>query len=371
MKKKIIIISNTAWYLYNFRGSLMTALRDRGHLLLAVAPADEYVDKIKAQGFSFASVAINRKGINPLEDILLIFKFIALFKKEKPDLILTYTPKPNIYASMAAAHLHIPVISNVAGLGNAFIDTGIITLIVKQLYRYAFLKCRKVFFQNNDDLNLFVEQGLVKRDIAERLPGSGVDTDKFAPQSYYNKMEGEFVFLLIARMLWDKGVGEFVEAARLLKSRYPQTEYRLVGFLDPHNPSGISGQQIKLWTDEDVVIYEGGSDNIIEFLHTADCVVLPSSYREGVPRVLLEAASMAKPVITTDTVGCRDAVDDGVTGFLCKAKNARDLAEKMERLLQMSEEDRELMGKRGREKMTREFDERYVIQRYIDVIEGR
>jgi glycosyltransferase involved in cell wall biosynthesis len=368
MPKKILIISNTAWYIFNFRLSLMKALKEKGNSIVAVAPADEYVERIKEQGFTFIPLAINRKGINPFEDIILVYRFYRMFKQLGTDLIMTYTPKPNIYASVAAAFLTIPVINNVSGLGNVFINPGIITIITKHLYKFALRSSLKVFFQNNDDLALFSDNGLVRKSIAERIPGSGVDIHKFVPSKNDNAKD-KFIFMLVARLLWDKGIGEFVEAARLLREKYPNVVYRLVGFLDPDNPQGISSHQIKIWVDEEVVSYAGSSDNIVEIMGHAQCIVLPSYYREGVPKVLLEAASMAKPIVTTDAVGCRDAVEDGVTGFLCKVRDAKDLADKMERVLLLTPAERERMGLRGREKMIHEFDERIVIQRYVEVID--
>jgi glycosyltransferase involved in cell wall biosynthesis len=368
MSKKILIISNTSWYLFNFRLSLMKSLQAKGHTLVAVASADEYASRITDAGFSFIPININRKGTNPFEDIVLTYGFYRMFKKEKPDVILTYTPKPNIYASIAARFFEIPVINNVSGLGNVFIHAGLLSAIVTQLYKVAFSISYKVYFQNNDDLQMFIDKGMVNKSTAVRIPGSGVDTAKFIPQAH-QRTKKEFIFLLIGRMLWDKGVGEFVEAARILKEKHHSVTCNLVGFVDMQNPQGISKEQIQSWSDEQVISYHGASDDIIGTIATADCIVLPS-YREGVSKILLEAASMAKPIITTDAVGCRDAVEDGVTGFLCKTKDSQDLFDKMERMLSLPERERALMGKRGREKMIREFDERFVIQRYIDDIES-
>jgi glycosyltransferase involved in cell wall biosynthesis len=215
---------------------------------------------------------------------------------------------------------------------------------------------------------MFIDKGMVKKSTAVRIPGSGVDIRKFPPQ-INNKTNNQFVFMLIGRMLWDKGIGEFVDAARMLKVKKPAVACDLVGFIDRDNPQAISEEQIQSWVRENTISYHGATDDIIGKIACADCIVLPSYYREGVPKVLLEASSMAKPIITTDSVGCRDAVEDGVTGFVCKARDSRDLLDKMERMLSMSDEERELMGRRGREKMIREFDERLIIQRYIDDIE--
>jgi glycosyltransferase involved in cell wall biosynthesis len=224
-----------------------------------------------------------------------------------------------------------------------------------------------VFFQNDDDLDLFVQARLVKPDVAERLPGSGVDTCKFAPVETGQTHEG-FRFLLASRMLWDKGIGEFVDAARPIRRRHPNVQCQLLGFLDVPNPTVISKAQMQAWVDEGIVTYLGTSDRVETLMQAADCIVLPS-YREGLSRSLLEAASLGKPIIATDAVGCRDVVDDGINGFLCKPRDAEDLAGKMTQMIGLSEAQRLAMGRRGREKMLREFDERIVIERYLSAID--
>jgi glycosyltransferase involved in cell wall biosynthesis len=267
---------------------------------------------------------------------------------------------------LGAHVLGVPVINNVAGLGTVFIKGGWLNWLVRALYRVALARSRKVFFQNEDDRQFFITGGLVDGALTDRLPGSGVDLKKFEPVPLPGRHQ--IRFLLIARMLWDKGVGEYVEAARLLKSRGLNAEVCLLGFLDVQNPAAISKSQMDEWVAEGVVRYLGVSDNVREEIAQADCVVLPSFYPEGTPRTLLEAAAMARPIITTDSVGCRDVVDDGVNGFLCRPKDASDLAKKMARLMAMSHAEREAMGLRGREKVEREFDEQIVIKKYLEAI---
>src|SRR5690606_12419504 len=224
--------------------------------------------------------------------------------------------------------------------------------------RLALSRSVKIFFQNDEDRALFVSGKLVSDAITDRLPGSGIDLDHFVPISLPNKKT--LRFLLIARMLWDKGVGEFVEAARVLKGQGLNAEFCLLGFLDVQNPAAISRSQMDEWMEEGVICYLGASDNVAEEIALADCVVLPS-YREGVPRTLLEAAAMARPLVTTDSVGCRDVVDDGINGYLCKPQDAIDLADKMAQIVALSHAEREAMGQRGREKMEHEFDEQIVV----------
>lgn len=363
-----MITLNTAWNLINFRSGLIKALVAHGYEVIAIAPFDEYATRLSTLGCRFIPLPMDNKGTNPGRDLLLLARFFDLMRSERPDVFLGYTVKPNIYGSLAAHTLRIPVINNVAGLGTVFIKGGWLNQLVRGLYRIALSHSSKVFFQNDDDRQLFVSGGLVSETVADRLPGSGVDLTKFQP----TPLPGRRVvrFLLIARMLWDKGVGQYVEAARLLKQRGIDAECCLLGFLDVQNPAAISRKQMNEWVSEGVVRYLGVSDNVRDEIAQADCVVLPSFYREGTPRTLLEAAAMARPIVTTDSVGCRDVVDDGVNGYLCKPKDASDLADKMERIVRVSPAEREVMGSLGRVKIEREFDEQIVIDKYLSAIEA-
>ena len=368
MRKKIILVSNTSWYLINFRLNLMMHLQDLGFQVIAVAPLDNYSDRFVTQGIQFIVMPMDNKGTNPIRDSLLILRLIRLLLSQEPDCLLSYTPKCNIYGALAARLTHTPIINNVSGLGTAFIKENLITQIVKWLYRVSLKKSAKVFFQNNDDLSLFIQKGLVNPDLTGLLPGSGVDINRFTPIPLPSP-RSSFVFLLVARMLKDKGVVEFVTAARVLKTKYPHIECQLLGFLDVKNPTAVTSDEMSAWVNEGVVNYLGASDSVVDYLRLANCVVLPS-YREGTPRSLLEAASVGKPIITTDAVGCREVVDEGYNGFLCEPRNAEDLTAKMERMLLLPEADRLQMGLNSREKAVRQFDEQIVIDQYVKVIQG-
>ena len=364
--KKIAIVLNTSWNIYNFRLGLIRALKDAGNEVVVIAPYDKYSD-ILSEEFEYHDIKINNKGTNPKEDIKTTIDFYKLYKKIKPDIVLHYTIKPNIYGTIACSILGIKTINNIAGLGTLFIKQNFVTKIAKWLYKYSQSKADKIFFQNSDDFEMFTSEGLVTKHKCDVLPGSGVDTNKFIPIDFESG-DNTFRFLLIARMLWDKGLGEYVEAARIIKKKYPSVEFQLLGFLDVINKSAISKEQMQQWVDEGLVNYLGVSDDVKVQIAKADCIVLPSFYREGTPRTLLESASMAKPIITTDNVGCRDVVDDGVNGYLCEVRNAQDLADKMEMMLNLSEDERKLMGEAGRVKMINEFDESIVINKYLKVI---
>ncbi len=365
---RIAVVSNTTWNLFNFRLNLMQALQAAGHTVVAAAPVDVYAERIRAAGFVFEDIPISGGGTNPLTETKSVFTLWRMLRRQRIDLVLSYTPKGNLYSALACITLRIAFVPNVSGLGRAFIRKSLVTRVAQTLYRLTFGRAHRVFFQNLDDMAVFVNSGFVRPEQAERLPGSGVDLTRFVPTPSAARPSDAPVFLLVARMLWDKGVGEYVEAARKVRQKYPAAEFRLLGFLDVQNPSAIPRPQVEAWVAEGVVRYLGSTDDVLPYLRDADCVVLPS-YREGCPRTLLEAAALAKPIITTDAPGCRDTMDDGVTGFLCRLRDADDLADKMQRMIEMDREHFEAMGQRGREKMMREFDEQVVINRYLEVVD--
>lgn len=364
--KTVAIVINTSWNIYNFRLGLLKALQKEGYKVVAIAPKDEYSDKLEGFRCEYHNITINNKGTNPVEDIKLVGAFYQLYKKIKPDVLLHYTIKPNIYGTIAARLAGVPVISNISGLGTVFLNHSLSSKVARLLYKIALINPKKVFYQNNDDRTLFIESKLVSEDKTGLLPGSGIDTVKFAPIEL-NKTKDDFCFLFIARLVKDKGLLEYVEAARLLKANYPKVHFKVLGAFYPGNPTAIKPDEMTLWEQDNLVEYLGTNNDVASVISQSDCVVLPS-YREGLSRVLLEAASMAKPIVTTDVPGCRDVVDDGVNGFLCKARDAEDLARQMEKMTQLEEPQRIQMGKKGREKVIKEFDEKIVIDKYLRAI---
>ena len=363
---KVFIALNTVWNLVNFRRGLIQAMLEAGCVVITVAPLDDYVDQLVRLGCRYEPLPMDNRGTHPGKDFLLFWRIRKLLQREKPDVYLGFTIKPNIYGSLAAHTLGVPVINNVAGLGAVFIKNSWVTRVAKTLYRIALAKSQRVFFQNDDDRKLFIEQSLVKPEVAGLLPGSGIDLCRY-PFEALVLGRNRIRFLLIARMLWDKGVGEYVEAARQLKARGLAVDCCLLGFVDVQNPAAISRQQMHAWVEEGVISYLGETDDVRSFIKDADCVVLPS-YREGTPRSLLEAAAMGRTIITTDAPGCRDVVDHGVNGYLCQVKDAKDLAQKMAALCALSHDQRSEMGRQGRLKVEKTFDERIVIRRYLEEI---
>jgi glycosyltransferase involved in cell wall biosynthesis len=367
---KIIISVNSAWNLFNFRLGLMKALRASGHEVVAVVPLDRYVERIERLGFRVIPIKIDGKGKNLFIELLVLFQYFRILKRESPNVFLGFTIKPNIYGSLVSKMLCIPVINNIAGLGISFGKKGWLTIVASFLYKHSLRNSLIVFFQNEDDRRLFNELGIIDLKNTQRLPGSGVNLKNFHASADLPCISSQKVhFVLIGRMLWDKGVGEFVDAARVIRSSYPNAVFSLLGFLDVDNPSAISSSQINSWVEEGVINYLGFSDNVSNVILTADCVVLPSYYREGVPRSLLESAAMARPIITTNSVGCRDVVDDGVNGFLCQPRDVLDLVKKIKCFLELSPLDRVKMGKMGRLKVELEFNEKLVFEAYINALD--
>ena len=365
--QKIAIVVNNSWYAYNMRFNLALVFKSAGYEVIFISPYDRYSDKIK-QEFEYIDISLNTKGINPIEDLKTIYRYYKIYKDIKPDIILHYTIKPNIYGTLASSILNIPTINNIAGLGTLFIKQNIITKIAKLLYKVSQKKATKVFFQNHDDFKMFVDERLVQKEKCDILPGSGVDITRFIPVKKND--DGVFRFLLASRMLWAKGVQEFVDSAKIIKAKHKNIEFQLLGHFDTVSPTAISKEQMDIWVDDGCVKYLGSSDDVRVEISQADCIVLPSFYREGVPRILLESASMEKPIITTNNIGCKNVVDDGLNGYLCEVRNSQDLADKMEIMINLDNNERKSMGKAGRIKMINKFDEKIVIDKYLFTVEN-
>lgn len=365
--KTVVITANTSWYLYNFRKNTILSLLDEGYRVVAISPKDDYSRDIIALGAEYNSISIDQGGTNPLRDIYTFLSFCRLYLRLRPDVVLNFTPKNNIYSTMAGKIVGSESVNNIAGLGMVFINESVTSKLARFLYRLSQSIAHTIFFQNDEDKNLFAKHRLAPVEKAERVPGSGVDLSRF--MVHPRKEDGTVRFLLIARMLFDKGIGHYVEAARELKRKYGDSvEFRLLGFLDVNNPSAVSKKDMQTWVKEGIVNYLGVSDSVEQEISKVDCMVLPSYYREGVPKSLLEACAMGKPIVTTDNVGCRETVDDGVNGYLCEPRSTQDLIDKLDKMINLSNSERLDMGLKSREKVEREFDEKIVISKYLDAV---
>lgn len=365
---RVAIVINTSWNIWNFRRSLVQALQAAGHEVLAIAPPDDYSARLETElGCRFVPILMENKGTNPLKDAQLTRRFYRLYRRERPDVVLHYTIKPNIYGTIAARLAGIPSVNNVSGLGTVFIVKNFVSRVALGLYRFAFKFPKRVFFQNDDDRQLFLEHGLVEKRITDVLPGSGIDTHRFRPAPVFERHE-PFTFLMIARVLYEKGVEEYFEAARRVREAAPGTRVQLLGGIDESGGVGVKRAVFEQWLQAGHVEYLGTSDDVAAHIRQADCVVLPS-YREGTPKTLLEAAAMGKPIVTTDVPGCRETVVDGQNGLLCEVRNAPDLADKMLRVLHLPAPELEQMGRAGRRLAEQKFDERIVLNKYLQVVQ--
>jgi glycosyltransferase involved in cell wall biosynthesis len=362
----IIVSANSCWNIVNFRAGLIRALRNRGYRIVVAAPVDDHRSKIDDLGAQFVEVAMNSAGASVAEDLRLFVRYLGVMREFRPFAYLGFTAKPNIYGSLAARVVGARVINNISGLGTVFISHGMLTTLVKQLYRFSLRGSSTIFFQNRDDLELFVGSGLVRRERSKLLPGSGVDLERFTP-GRGRRSPGPFRFLLPARLLWDKGVAEYVEAASLVRRSHPDVRFQIIGPAGAKNRTAVPPAVVERWQAEKAVEYLGHSDDVRPAIEQADCIVLPS-YREGLPRVLLEGSAMGKPLIATDVPGCRDVVVDNETGYLCAERSAESLAEAMLRMLRTSPQDRRAMGERGRRKVEREFCETSMIAKYLEAL---
>lgn len=368
--KKIILNANNGFVIYNFRYNLMKKLEKQGYAIICMAGKDSSMEEIENNGWKFIDSNLDRRGTNIFNDLKLFLFYLKIFKKEKPKYILNFTIKPNIYGTLAAKLVGIPVINNVTGLGDIFDKDNLTSKIVKLLYKTSFKYPKKVFFQNDDDLKVFLDNKLINEKICGRLPGSGVDIEKFIPQKI-EKKDDKIRFLFLGRISNKKGVRIVNEVSKILTPKYPNIEFQLLGKIYVDEEGHISKEELGNWEKESNIRYLGTSKDVRNEIKQTDCIIFPSFYREGVPRALIEAAAMEKPILTTDNVGCRDIVKDGYNGYLAKPNDIESMVMAVEKFLSLSEKEKNILGKNGRKKVMTEFDEKIVISKYLNEIEGQ
>ena len=363
--RTIVLAANTSWNLLNFRSNIILALIESGFRVVAVAPSDRYSEMLERMGVEFHALEFRSSAVSPAHDAWLFLRYWRLLRAIRPDAFLGFTIKPNVYGSLAARLLGIPAINNVSGLGTVFIQQSLITRIAIRLYREAFRHSSTVFFQNDDDRMSFIAARIVNPRQTKLLPGSGVDLARFVPSPL--PAGQPFTFLLIARLLWDKGVKEYVEAARIVRNRHPDARFRILGSVDVDNRTAVPTLTLDGWVGEGLIEHLGSVDDVRPFIEEADCVVLPS-YREGLPRSLLEASAMARPIVATNVPGVRDVVEHQVTGLLCQVRSGPALGEVMLAMIDLPPEKRQAMGRAGRSKVEREFAIGEVTRSYLDAV---
>ena len=366
---KIIFFANTDWYLYNFRLNLARSLCEQGAEVVMMSPPGEYGAQIEKEGFRWISLPMNRRSLNPLREVRLLRFLCSVYKKEQPDAVHNFTIKSVVYGALAAQAAGIQNrIHAVTGLGHVFISQSprarILRPLVKGLLRQALRgKESRLILQNFDDRNLFLQYKLIRPERIHLIRGSGVDIERFTPVQRVRK--GKFRVLLAARLLWEKGIREYAKAAELLAHRADELEFLLAGAADSGNPSAVPEQDIRKWQETGLLTVLGHVENMQQLMTEVDLMVLPS-WREGMPRGLLEAAAMALPVITTDAPGCREIVENEKNGFLVPIGDAVALTEKIEYLLDNPKTCLRF-GKAGREKVCREFDQEIVFRQTWEV----
>ena len=367
--KKILIIENNILATNTIRKAFVDSLIHQG-FEVSVLTSGTKAEIELAQSKGYNIVPINSSTQNPFTILQYIKGVYLAVKKYKPDVCLTFTIRPAIWGNLVTRVLHVPTITNITGIGPLFSSNNIAYKMARTLYKFVLKRTHTIFFQNKDDMNLFVENNFVKQQNICLIPGSGVDYDRFAPIPKEH-IHDSFVFLFIGRLLKDKGITEFVAASRRLKQQGINFTSVVVGSLWTQNlkKNTITQQDLDEWVQEGVIQYEGHSTDVRQQIANADCFVLPS-YREGTSNVLLEASSMEKPCITCDTTGCREIVEDKITGLLCKVADAEDLTEKMKQMISFSYEKRRQMGVDARKKVIKEYDKKIVINKYLDVIQS-
>ena len=361
----ISFVANSAWNLVNFRLPIMRRFLKERFDVVAVASKDRFSDTLASDFELIMLRKLVRRSRNPLKELLALGEVIWIYARNPADLFFQFTPKMNIYGSISAAITGRCCVSTVSGLGYAFTGGRLLSLVLKLLYKIAFSFNERVIFQNRDDERFFLLEGMVSHLKSTVVPGSGVNVDEFCPCP---ADEGEKkVFLLVARMLWDKGIEEFVEAAGVVKSVWSNAEFWMLGPVDEGNPAAISPKTISDWQERGVVRWFGEKDDIKPIVAKSSVAVLPSYYREGIPRALLEAMAMGKPIITTDAIGCSETVENGVNGFIVPVRDSYALANAMIKFLSLSERVKKVMGLMSRKKAVREFSENIVVERYLAI----
>lgn len=365
---KILFVANYMWDIYIFRGGLLKALIADGHEVVAAAPDNGRIDMEKViPGLKAVSITLNKRGINPVEDIKLTYDLCKLYKEETPDMIFHYTIKPNIYGTIAARIAEKKSVAILTGLGYSFVKGGLISKVAIALYRFSLKFSKEIWVLNSDDKETLIENKIGNREKVFVLPGEGTDCERFRPMPMERK-DNKTIFLMVARAFFDKGFREYEEAARILRKKYgDKVEFQFLGALGGEAVSGITEEYMNKLQKEKVINYLGTVDYPENVIKEIDCLVLPS-YREGISKVLMEGAAMERPIIATNVTGCKEIVNDGENGYLVNVRDSRDLAEKMEKFIHLSKEEREGMGKKGREKILKEFDEKIIIDIYRDKI---
>lgn len=368
-KRCIAFVSNSAWSVYNFRLDVINSLLAQGYDVIVLAPDDKYSGALTDIGCQFISIDFDNKTKNPFLDLSFYWQLRKLYRQLKPDFIFHYVAKPNIYGSLAASSSGIPSVAVITGLGYAFAKKNWLYRVIRSLYRKSLRKAQEVWFLNNEDARIFIDEKIVNIEKVKVLPGEGINTRHFAPYKTQRPANHPFTFLMSTRLLKSKGIGLYADAARILKKKNYDVRFELIGFFENHHPDSITQEELNRWEKEGLIHYGGFAKDVRPFLAKADCFVFPSFYNEGIPRCLMEAAAMELPVITSMNRGCKEVVLNNSTGYICNRHDPFDLADKMEKMINLSPEERARMGKNGRSLVLRKFNIEHIIDEYTDTLQ--
>jgi len=364
-KNTIALLTNNDDDVYCFRKELVESLIAEGYDMLVSCPDGPKFELMRDIPFIYDNPDIDRRGTNPIADSKLMFHYWKLFRKHRPAVVLTYTAKPNVYASIAAHMLGIPVINNLTGLGSVVNESGLKKAFIMWLFKIAYQKSACMMFQNATNMQVAIDAGMVKGDY-KLIPGSGVNTDRYPLQPYPEGGNGKtgapIVFNYIGRVLKDKRVDDYIEAAKRIKKIYPQTEFNILGFIEP--TENHYEEELKKLGEQNIVLYRGSQKDVKPFVARAHCTIHPSTYGEGMSNVLLESASSGRFLITTDNPGCQETVDDGKSGFIYHGEDVDALVNAIERFLNMTNDQRKAMGEAGRQRVKDNFSRKIVVNAY-------
>ena len=362
-KKRVLFLVNHDVVIYNFRLEVVERIIEEGHEVHISSPYGERIDDLVALGAKFHEIVISRHGMNPVSEINLLRDYKKLLKEVNPDIVLGFTIKPNIYGAIAVRQARIPFVSNITGLGTAVENGGWKQKLFVSMYKYAFKDIQRVFFQNTENQQFFVDNKIA---VGKHMliPGSGVNLDRFPVREYPSDENGIVRFAFISRIMKEKGIDYYLAAAKAIRKKYHNAEFHVCGFCEAEYQGKLDE-----YNKKGTVIYHGMIRDVAEFLNNIHCVIHPTYYPEGISNVLLESCASGRPIITTDRSGCREVVDNGVNGYMIPCQNGKKLIKAIDKFMQLSNDDRSKMGLAGRQKVEKEFDRQIVVQKYMNEVE--
>ncbi|WP_372780543.1 glycosyltransferase family 4 protein [Priestia aryabhattai] len=362
MKKVMILVNNDIW-LYKLRKEVIKRLLEEGFEVYLSVPNGDYIELLEKWGCKFIETNVDRRGKNPLNDVKLFFNYMHILKKINPDIVLAYTIKPNLYGGLASRLLNVPYINNITGLGSGFIKESIMKKFLTFMYKIGLKKSSCVFFQNEADMNVFLENNLIGKNY-ELIPGSGVNLKDYEYKDF-PKSE-KIIFNFIGRIMKDKGIDEYLEAAKIISEKYPNTLFNVIGFVE--NTQSYYKDKIESYQKNGYINYLGFQSDIKPYVEEAHCLIQPSHGGEGISNVLLETGATGRVLIASNIPGCRETIQEGKNGYIFEARNTDSLVEKIELFINLSDEERSDMGKNSRIKIEKEFDRNIVVDAYIKKI---